>query len=423
MVSPPTSRPNVVAAVCFALFITDAFDLVVFGIIVPSLLKYEPWALTPAEVGLIGSYSLIGMLIGALLVGYLGDRFPRNVVITATVAEYSVFALLCAIAPSPEMLGVFRFLAGLGLGGLTPVLMATMRGAAPSGRAYWYQTLISMSYPIGAVLVALTGIYVLPLTGFRAMFAIAALPGLLMLPLAYLLLPRTAPRRQVAQAAGGSRRSVYAELFSPRYRRATLLFPVITFVGFLLLYGINTWLPEIMVRAGYSLGSSLSFLMVLNAGALVGTLLAARIADRIGGRRMIAIALGVAAVSIAIMSLQPGQVALYVLLAVGGFGMLGSSILVNGLVTGFYPAHMRSTGLGWAAGIGRIGGICAPLLGGFLLSAKIGLVWNFYILGAAALVASLVVLAVPKPRPEDQAPVEQPVEAAQGTADVREVAL
>lgn len=131
MTFPHTSSPERVGKspafvifLCFLAIVFDWYDLVVYGAIVPKLLAYEPWGLTPVETGAIGSYAMAGMFIDAILIGYLIDVVGHRKVMMVSIASFSLLMLLTAWAPTPELFGIFRFLAGLGLGGVIPTAIA-----------------------------------------------------------------------------------------------------------------------------------------------------------------------------------------------------------------------------------------------------------------------------------------------------------
>src|SRR5919109_115265 len=117
-------RTRWVAWLCWAAVALEGFDLVVLGSVTPALLDYQPWGLTPGRVGVIASYALVGMMIGALAVGTVTDLVGRRATVILSVVWFSLFTALCAVAPSPGVLGLLRFLAGLGLGGVLPTAMA-----------------------------------------------------------------------------------------------------------------------------------------------------------------------------------------------------------------------------------------------------------------------------------------------------------
>ena len=405
-----------VIAICFAVVILDGYDLVVYGTVVPSLLQYEPWALTAAGAGLIGSLALVGMAVGALGSGWLTDRMGRRRLVLIAITWFSVATGLCAVAPNAEIFGLLRFVAGVGLGGVLPSAIALAVEYAPRDRRQLYNSVVHAGYSSGGVICAAVAIWLIPVGGFRAMFAVGAAPWLVLFPIALRWLPESpswlmargrvdeahalAARhglamgdRSTGEPDGPAPAVRTAEIFG-RYRRWTVLFALISFCGLLLSYGVGTWLPQIMRQAGYPLGSAISFLLVLNLGNVIGTLLIASVADRIGSKRVIPIALGVGTVCLVLLSFSPPQAALYILVALLGFGAMGSQILVNGFIAASYPARVRATGLGFAMGVGRLGGILGPSAVGLLIAGGAAFWWNFWFFAAFALLALLLMLGL-----------------------------
>ncbi|MGH3088868.1 MAG: MFS transporter [Rubrobacteraceae bacterium] len=356
------------------------------------------------------------------------------------IAWFSLSMGLCAMAPSAELFGLFRFIAGLGLGGVVPTAIAlTIEYAPPNWRTLANSTMFS-GYSIGGILAALLAIALLPDFGFRTMFWIGMLPLVTLLPLAWRFLPESVGflvangRRDEAEALarrygirierkdasspaateGRGRLGALASLFSRSYIAPTMLFWFATFIGLLLVYGFNTWLPQIMREAVYPLGSALSFLLILNLGAILGTPVAGALADRYG-RKLITIACFLAAaVCIWLLSFALPTLGLYALVAVAGLGAIGTTILVNACCAQYYPAGSRATGLGWSLGIGRLGAIAGPLFGGFIAASQLGFEWNFYAFAVLALLGGFFMLLLPRsPAEEDSAPAGE--RAAQTT--------
>jgi AAHS family benzoate transporter-like MFS transporter len=431
---PKLSRTTIwVIAICWVTIIFDGYDLIVYGAVVPSLLRYEEWGLTPAEAGAIGSYALIGMLIGALVAGTITDIVGRRKIILFCIVWFSVAMGLCAIAPSAGWFGFWRFVAGLGLGGVVPTASAiTIEYAPPERRKFLYALMFS-GYSVGGILAAVLAIPLVPAYGFRIMFWIGVLPIVLIVPLAWKFMPESISflvargRRQEAEelsrrynvpihdeeptaamaaaqaeaGAGGGRAEAprklpLTTLFGRQYLLSTLMFWAICFLMLLLVYGLNTWLAQLMRQAGYPLGSSIAFLGTLNLGAIVGAIAAGRVADRLGARTVTTVGFLAGAASIALLSLRPPQALVYLLLFIGGFGTIGTAMIVNAYVTEHYPSASRASALGWALGIGRAGAILGPLVGGFLLAAGFALNWNFYFFAAVGLVAAALCAIVPK---------------------------
>lgn len=402
-----------VIGLCFAVIVFDGYDLIVYGAAIPALLQHKAWAMTPTMAGAIGSYALIGMLIGALVAGAVTDVVGRRKVMIASVAWFSVAMAACALAPNPELFGLFRLLGGLGLGGVMPTAIAlTAEYSAPNRRSL-NNALMFSGYPVGGVLAAVLALALLPSLGFRAMFWIGALPLVTLVPLLLRYLPESMSyqARQAGPAQTRQRVGV-AALLTRRHVAPLLLFGVTSFFGLLLVYGLNTWLPQIMKSAGYPLTSSLLFLVMMNVGAVTGSLLAAPIGDRFGMKPVTLVAFAAAAVSIYLLSSPTAAPLMYALVAVAGFGTIGTQILVNAYVAMHFPAEVRATALGWTLGIGRLGAIVGPAFGGILLASGAGVAWNFYAFAIPAAIGAGIVLLLPSRigagEPLPVAPANQP---------------
>ncbi|WP_245645364.1 MFS transporter [Pseudonocardia acaciae] len=409
-------------AICWVTIVADGYDLITFGSVLPDLLAYRPWGLTPAQAGQLGGLALLGTLVGGVAVGTLTDVLGRRRIMLGCLVWFSVAMPLTGLAPNPEIFGLLRFVTGLGLGGVVPTAIALTIEYSPTARRQLRNAVMFSGYSVGGVLAAVLAIVVLPVGGFRAMFFIGAAPLVLVVPVAYRLLPESvaflAARGRMAEArryaarygleppeppsgatAGAWRLDSVRVLFSGRYLRATVLFWLISVIGLLLVYGLNTWLPELMRRSGYSMGSSLAFLLVFNAGAVVGVIGAGALADRVGERTVICGSFLVAAVSVLVFALRPATAPLLVAAAAAGFGA-NTQTLVNAFVGGYYPASARATALGWEFAVGRIGAILGPVYGGVIVTAvatgALAPSWNHYAFALPALLAAGLVLLVPR---------------------------
>jgi AAHS family benzoate transporter-like MFS transporter len=245
-------------------------------------------------------------------------------------------------------------------------------------------------YSVGGVFAALMAVWFLEDWGFRAMFALGTIPLVTVVPLAWRFLPESSPIDR-APSAGILPRA----LFTRDRLVATVLFPAASFCGLLLVYGLNTWLPKIMQKAGYPLTSSLAFLVMLNVGAVIGAVSGSAVADRFGAKVVTAAGFVVAAAAVLLMSRGLSTGVLYVVVAAAGLGSVGTQILLNGYVASHYEPEHRASALGWTLGVGRLGAILGPTVGGWLLSSSLGVDWNFYTFAIAATAGAGLVLCVP----------------------------
>ena len=206
----------------------------------------------------------------------------------------------------------------------------------------------------------------------------------------------------MAAPAGGQReRTGFAGLFSGGNALPALLLGFMSVTGLVLVYALNTWLPELMKRAGFSTKGSLAFLLVLNGGAVIGALIGSRIADRFGPKPVVAGCFLIGAVSIALLTLSLPLGLLLLFVAIVGLGTSGTQTLIYGFVANYFPTKVRGAAVAWCAGFGRLGGVGGPLLGGFLVAAGLALNSIFYVLAGIALFGMILTLLVPTRRTHD----------------------
>ncbi|QUH00132.1 aromatic acid/H+ symport family MFS transporter [Saccharopolyspora erythraea] len=408
-------RGNVrwVLPLCWTAVLLDGFDLVVLGTVLPVMLDERVWGLTPASASLVSTVGLLGMMVGGLVIGTVTDLVGRRRVLLLAVTSFSLFTALCALAPSVVVFGLLRFLAGLGLGGCLPTAITLVTEFARGGRSSSATTTIMTGYHVGAVLTALLGLLLIPVVGWRMMFVAGALPALVLVPLMWRYLPESRIFRAAAESAAkpASVRENIATLFRGGMAVSTVAFWVASFLGLILVYGLNTWLPEIMRAAGYPLGASLGLLLTLNVGAVLGLVVAGGVADRTGVKRSTVLWFAAAAVMLALLSVRLPAVGLYGAVLMAGFFVFSAQVLVYAFVGRAYPVAARATGLGWTTGVGRIGAITGPLLGGALLTAGLAYPWGFYVFGAISALGAMAIAVAARPAVHAGA-VEEPAATA-----------
>lgn len=387
------SRP-IVVAICFAAIVFDGYDLIVYGSTVPSLLAHQEWALTATQVGTIGSYALLGMFFGAIAVGPLTDRFGRRKLFIACLALYSIAMLFVATAPDPTLLGVYRFIAGLGFGGIAPVSIALVVEVARPHERHRLNAIMLAGFPVGGLLAAILALAFLDDVGFRGLWAFGAIALVTVLPLAWWFIPDS------DRAEAKTTRSVpIKQLVRRKELLALVLFSAANFMGFLLVFGLNTWLPQLMRSAGYGIGSALAFQLLLNFGAIAGGLFGSALADKFGSRYVSATAFAVAVVSVMVMASAPPTALLVVATVLAGAGSIGTQVIVYGYVATYYQTAVRATALGLTAGIGRLGAVTGPIVGGWLIANGFGNAWTFGFFALTAVVGALTCVLVPR-RPQ-----------------------
>ncbi|MCY1283646.1 4-hydroxybenzoate transporter PcaK [compost metagenome] len=338
---------------------------------------------------------------------------------------FSGFTVLNGFAGSPTEFGICRFMAGLGIGGLMPNVVALMNEYAPKRLRSTLVAIMFSGYSLGGMLSAGVGIYMLPRFGWEAMFFAAILP-LLLLPLILWYLPesvgfllrqgRTEQARAILKrldpnAGIGDQDQLVLnevkvqgapvlELFREGRGLRTVMIWVAFFCCLLMVYALSSWLPKLMANAGYSLGSSLSFLLALNFGGMFGAIAGGFLGDRFNLPKVVVAFFIVAAVSISLLGFKSPTPVLYLLIGIAGATTIGTQILLYATAAQFYGLAFRSTGLGWASGIGRNGAIVGPLLGGALLGINLPLQLNFMAFAIPGAIAALAMCFVHQRQPQ-----------------------
>ncbi|MDX2732053.1 MULTISPECIES: MFS transporter [unclassified Streptomyces] len=429
-----------VMALCWLAVFFDGMDVNIYGAVMPHLLDDSSLGFTASTAGTVGSWTTFGMLIGALTAGTLTDWLGRRPVVVWSVSLFSVGSALCALAPSVTVFGAGRFLAGLGLGGLMPIALAVVTEFAPPRRAALSIGLMMTSYHAGGMVATGLGLALAPDFGWRAVFWAGVLPALIAVPLVLKWLPespgvllakgRTSDAQAVAaryglpspttaeapEAGARGRFAAVASLFAPGSRIATPLLWVASFAGLLLVYGVSTWLPQLMRASGYSLSSSVTFLMIINAGGIVGMLVAGRAADRFGAVRISAIWFVLTACGTFLLRAHLPLGVAYTVVFITGIWLFSAQAMVYSATSTVYAPAQRATGLGWVTGIGRTGAVVGPWLGGAVVEGgDAGL--GFTTFAAAAVLGAAAICLVPLARRSRRGATAQQTSAPAGATE------
>jgi AAHS family 4-hydroxybenzoate transporter-like MFS transporter len=384
---------------CAMVAILDGFDTQAIAFVAPVIAR--EFRVDSAAFGPVFGVGLLGSTIGALILGPAADRFGRKPIIIASTFVFGAFALVTPQAGSLSGLLLDRFLTGLGLGGAMPNIIAITSEYAPRRQRATLVTLMFCGFPLGAVLGGGVSAQLIAAYGWHGVFYVGGTLPLALLPLLWFGLPESirflAARcdryqnhsrellRIVRCVDPGGR---YADdcrwlvneehlkgspikaLFLEGRAIGTMLLWVVYFSNLLILYFLINWLPAVLQRVGLPIERAIIATVALNAGGIVGGLLLGRLVDKRQPYGVLTVAYACAAVLVAAMgTLESGSVlVLMSAIATAGFFIIGTQYCMNALVANFYPTRLRSTGVGWALGIGRIGSIVGPVLGGMLLS-------------------------------------------------------
>ncbi len=399
---------------CAAVLFLDGFDTQAIGYVGPALAK--EWSLTKSALGPVFSAGLFGLMIGALAFGPLADRVGRKKIIIFSTAAFGLGAFATAFAQDVPTLLLIRFLTGLGLGGAMPNAVALMSEYNPQRRRATMIMIMFCGFSIGAALGGLLAADLIPRLGWRSVFIVGGIAPLLMVPVLAWGLPELvrflatvgqAPQRVAQLLKRISPQTVFApdasfivhephlegipvvHLFREGRTVVTLLLWVVFFMSLLNIYFLANWLPIVLHDLGASVSEAVLIGSMLQVGGVVGTLALGSVIDRFSFRALALVYFGAVFAVGAIGQFGHSAVLVSIAIFVAGFCVVGGQIAANALAAGFYPTSIRATGVGWALGIGRIGSIIGPLVGGMLLAAKWSTSAVFMAAAAAALCAAL----------------------------------
>ncbi|HZZ04920.1 MFS transporter [Paraburkholderia sp.] len=392
----------VVTTFGFFAVLFEGYDLIVYGAAVPALLAYKPWSLSAPAIGAIGSAALLGMVFGAPASGWLADRFGRRKLFIGLLSFFSLAMVFASIAQTPMQFGVFRFLSGLGFGGIPPTSVALVIELSPGNRKALLNSIMLAGFAVGAIFAGGLAAALLARVGFRALFAVGAVPLLTVVPLAVCLLPES-PHFQNRFGRKRFRQNhsvAQTSIFRGRTGAATTLFSVATFLTFLMVFGLSIWLPVLMHGVGYRLSSALLFLVLLNVGALVGGISGSWLADRAGIQEIAIFAFVICAISMGLLAAIPTSTSTNIaLVLVIGAALGAAQNVLTSFAATYYSTACRASALGLISGIGRLGAAAGPTLGGMLIGSGAGLIANVAVLSATSIITAIIVLLVPQPAP------------------------
>jgi len=404
---------------CAAVLFLDGFDTQAIGYVAPALAK--EWGLTKGALGPVFSAGLFGLMIGALVFGPLADRIGRKKIIIFSTLAFGVGALVTAFVQDVNTLLAIRFLTGLGLGGAMPNAVAMTSEFSPHRRRATMVMIMFCGFSLGAAVGGLLAAALIPQFGWRSVFVVGGVAPLLLVPILALRLPESVRFLALTGRANGrvaellgfiSPKAMFAagtqfvvhepglagipvlHLFRDGRTLVTLLLWVVFFMSLLDLYFLTNWLPTVLNDLGASVSQAAAIGSMLQVGGVVGTFALGSVIDRFSFRAL-ALVYFIAVFAVGAIG-QLGHSIVFVTMAIfaAGFCMVGGQIAANALAATFYPTSIRATGVGWALGIGRVGSIIGPLVGGALLTMKWSTASVFMAAAGAALCAALAAFSL-----------------------------
>ncbi|MGQ2374903.1 MFS transporter [Companilactobacillus zhachilii] len=362
----------------------DAADVALLSFIMP-LIKQE-WHLTAGQIGLVGSITTIGMMIGAFLFGYLADRFGKKNIMMVTLLVFSISNLLLAMTTNVNQFLLIRFITGVGLGGELPVASTIIADSFSGHTRSKMLILVDSFWAIGWIFASLLSTLVMPAYGWKFTVIITSLTAIYTLVLRKHLPAETNVKNEKLNLG-----IALNKIWSAEFRRQTLCLSILWFVIMFVYYGLFLWLPSILIQRNLSISRSFLYTLITSFAQLPGYFLAAYLMGKLSRKKV----LGIYIIGTIIGAFLFGTAQTEAMVLFSGsllsFFTLGAWGIMIALTPTQYPIELRGMGIGFTQAIGRIGATIGPYLIGFSLGIGINTTMIFFYF-IAALVIGIIVL-------------------------------
>ncbi|WP_332834546.1 MFS transporter [Rhodococcus rhodochrous] len=423
--SPMLLRRWAVVAVCFTIALLDGFDTQSIAFIGSSIA--DEFSMSTTSMTWVITASTVGMALGAITLGSVGDRIGRRRAIMTALTIFGFFSLLGAFAQEPWQIVALRFLIGLGMGGATPSLLALAAEYSSSARRGMSMTLVLLGLPGGAMLGGIVAAAWLPVLGWRGIFFLGGILPLFLLLLCVLALPesasylatrpdeasRTKARALLRRMTGAGipdgapllteRRDEQAgsvrALFSPHYRVSTMSICAVYLANWIAWFLLLQWMPTALHEAGLSKEAAATGTILVNGGFIVFSFLVTALLTRVAIRTLLLamFALGIA-LALGLSVSGANWTLTFTLLTLAGLGIGGQQLVLNYLIVQTFPTQLRGTATGFSIGVGRTGSIIGSALGGWLLTVG-GVGGYFAFIAVPLAVAAVATMLLRSRRP------------------------
>ncbi|HEX2591990.1 MAG TPA: MFS transporter [Rhizomicrobium sp.] len=410
-----------VVALCAGVSFLDGFDILAISYVAPVI--GAAWKLPREAFGPIFAAHYIGAAAGSVFFGWYADRYGRRMGVIVPTAIFGVFALLTVYAYDFRSLFVLRMLIGIGLGGALSNAIAMVAEYSPQRARATLVSVMYAAFPLGGVIGGPISAALISHYGWHAVFVLGGvLPLLLTVALLlwlnesirFMVLSKVAPERiagilrrmapgfeptpgdvyVLPQSRGVSNRPT-REIFSREFVRATVLLCIAAFMAQLVIVYVVTWMPLVLASIGMPVTSAILASVAFSVGGIFGAIGLARIIDKDKSYRGLVVTFLLSAVSIAgIGYLASNWYGLLAITFLTGLLTVGANIVLSAYSATVYPTAIRSTGVGWVIGWGRIGAIAGALFGTALVAAGLTIEIAYVIAAVPAIIGGAAIAMV-----------------------------
>lgn len=416
----PLGAVRVLLAVLISVtIIVDGFDIQVIAFVTPVLI--DQWGVSRTELALAVSAALIGMAVGAPIGGWIGDRFGRRRAMIFSTLFFGLATLPAALASNHYELAFIRFFGGLGFGAVLPNATALIAEWMPKKLRSYMISVMIIGVPVGGMIGAAISNGLIEQYGWQSTFIVGGILGIVLSAMLFFTLPES-PKFLVLHSEGGrgvvplfnkafgagkyaledtyavpeGKRATWSDILRDEHRKNSLGIALAFAANLMVFYGMVNWLPTIMTARGFALEQALSAAMYYNLAALLGAAIFAPIYPWIGQQRGLYIPLVGSVFSLSLLVFifsVEGQdmLPIVISLVVAGITLAGLQVGLYSLAAAIYPTDCRSTGIGFAAGAGRLGPIFSAAAGGVVLDLANG---TFYFFGFCVFAMLLAIIGV-----------------------------
>ena len=419
--SPMSLRQSCIVALCVFLISLDGYDVLSISFAAPGIA--EEWGINRAALGVVLSMELIGMGLGAFVLGGIADRIGRRPIVLFSLCVMTLGMYGAAVAQTIAMLCMVRLFTGLGIGGVLAAISAMSAEFSNLKNRNFCVSLMATGYPLGVIIGGTVASVLLTNFDWRAVFLFGAMITFFAIPLTWYLLPESIsfldqrrphraferinktlkhigkapiaalPVPEQSQKTVGISRLFQADLIKP-----TTLLTIAYFTHMMTFYYIMKWIPKLVVDMGFPPTLSGSVLVWANVGGISGCIMLSLLTHRISTQKLVIIALLLSAISVTLFGLKYHSIAeLSIVTAAIGFFTNASIVGLYAIIARAFPTEVRAGGTGFILGVGRAGAVCGPIAAGFLLQSGMGSLFTAsMVMACGSIIAAFAIFSMPK---------------------------